>query len=201
MLGLLVSVERNGQQTQRGLASELGVALGLVNAYLHRCVSKGLLKVSAAPAKRYAYYLTPQGFAEKSRLTAEYLSYSFTFLRRARSAYAEIFQIAAKRGFKRIVLVGVSELAEIAMLCSIDSDIEIVAIIDSSYQGDRYLGRDVATSFEAVSNRFDCAVLTDMKSADEAYQQAGLHLGSDHVFRPSLFGSPAKQASKEKSDA
>jgi DNA-binding MarR family transcriptional regulator len=59
MLGLLESVERGEAQTQRRLASELGVALGLVNAYLKRCINKGLVKVREVPARRYAYYLTP----------------------------------------------------------------------------------------------------------------------------------------------
>src|SRR5215468_1944263 len=74
VLGLLESVERNGAQSQRHIAAELGIALGLVNAYLGRCVKKGLVKVHNAPARRYAYYLTPQGFAEKSRLTVQFLS-------------------------------------------------------------------------------------------------------------------------------
>ena len=77
MLGLLDAVEQDRAQSQRHLASELGIALGLVNAYLKRCIKKGLVKVSEAPARRYAYYLTPKGFAEKSRLTVEYLSASF----------------------------------------------------------------------------------------------------------------------------
>ena len=68
VLSLLNSVD-DGAQSQRRIAEELGIALGLVNAYLKRCVKKGLVKVSQAPARRYAYYLTPQGFAEKSRLT------------------------------------------------------------------------------------------------------------------------------------
>src|ERR1043165_7627466 len=84
LLGLLESVERDGAQSQRKLASELGIALGLVNAYMKRCVKKGLLKIGQAPARRYASYLTPHGFAEKSRLTVEYLSISFSFFRRAR---------------------------------------------------------------------------------------------------------------------
>ena len=69
VLGLLESVERDGAQSQRRIAADLGIALGLVNAYVKRCVRKGLLKVSEAPARRYVYYLTPQGFAEKSKLT------------------------------------------------------------------------------------------------------------------------------------
>src|ERR1700745_2563478 len=94
MLDLLESVERNGGQTQPHLASELGVALGLVNAYLKRCVKKGLLKVGEAPARRYAYYLTPHGFAEKSRLTVEFLSSSFSFFRRAREDCSSVLQDA-----------------------------------------------------------------------------------------------------------
>ena len=95
MLGLLESVERDGGQSQRRLAAELGIALGLVNAYLKRCIKKGLVKVSEAPARRYAYYLTPHGFAEKSRLTVEYLGFSFSFFRRARAECAEIFAMPA----------------------------------------------------------------------------------------------------------
>ena len=84
VLGLLESVEQDGATSQRRLAAELGIAVGLVNAYLNRCIQKGLVKVSQAPARRYAYYLTPQGFVEKSRLSLEYLAYSFRFFRQAK---------------------------------------------------------------------------------------------------------------------
>src|SRR6187549_1606185 len=76
-LGLLTAIEENSAVTQRSVASDLGIALGLANSYLKRCVRKGLVKVAQVPSRRYAYFLTPQGFAEKSRLTAEYLSHSF----------------------------------------------------------------------------------------------------------------------------
>ena len=45
VLGLLELVERNSVQSQRKLAAELGVALGVVNIYIRRCVKKGLLKI------------------------------------------------------------------------------------------------------------------------------------------------------------
>src|ERR1700687_3553185 len=93
VLDLLNSVD-DGAQSQRRIAEELGIALGLVNAYLKRCIKKGLVKVGQAPARRYAYYLTPQGFAEKSRLTVEYLSDSFSFFRRARTDCAAVFATA-----------------------------------------------------------------------------------------------------------
>ena len=49
LLDLLNSVERDGGQSQRRLASEVGIALGLINAYLRRSIKKGLLKATAAP--------------------------------------------------------------------------------------------------------------------------------------------------------
>src|SRR5258705_2722769 len=107
VLSLLNSVD-DGAQSQRRIAEELGIALGLVNAYLKRCIKKGLVKVSDAPTRRYAYYLTPQGLAEKSRLTLDYLSYSFSLFRRARAEYATVLEAARRRGFDRVVLAGVS---------------------------------------------------------------------------------------------
>ena len=95
VLGLLKSVERDGAQSQRKLAADLGIALGLVNAYLKRCVTKGLVKMSEAPTRRYAYYLTPKGFAEKSRLTVEYL-------RRPSNSFAAHARIARQFSLQRM---------------------------------------------------------------------------------------------------
>src|SRR5271156_5336902 len=101
VLDLLTSVEHDGERSQRRIAAELGIALGLVNAYLRRCVKKGLVKVRDVPARRYAYYLTPQGFAEKSRLTVQYLSDSFSFFRLAKADCARVLEAAQAKGFGR----------------------------------------------------------------------------------------------------
>ena len=97
VLGLLESVEQDGAKSQRRLAADLGIAVGLVNAYLNRCIKKGLVKVTQAPARRYAYYLTPQGFVEKSRLSLEYLTYSFKFFRQAKLGLFECVRSGARR--------------------------------------------------------------------------------------------------------
>ena len=59
-LEVLDAVGRKSDISQRHLAQELGVALGMANSYLKRCVRKGLIKISDAPANRYMYYLTPK---------------------------------------------------------------------------------------------------------------------------------------------
>ena len=93
---------------------------------------KGLIKVSQAPARRYKYYLTPHGFAEKSRLTAQFFSDSFTAFRRWRQSYDRLFAELEARGVKTAGLCGRGELVEIAVLCSLNSSVEIVGIWNPS---------------------------------------------------------------------
>src|SRR6266436_2500030 len=140
VLGLLEYVGRGGEQSQRRLASELGVALGLANAYLKRCVKKGLVKVRQAPARRYAYYLTPRGFAEKSRLTLEFMSYSFALFRRAKADCTAALEAARERGYARIALIGPSDLAEIAAICALDGGFAITAVVDANVAVERFAG-------------------------------------------------------------
>lgn len=188
MLGLLESVERGGEQSQRRLASELGVALGLVNAYLKRCINKGLVKVSEAPARRYAYYLTPRGFTEKSRLTAEYLSYSFSLFRRAKADYMATLSAARDRGLVRIAILGVSDLAEVAAICALDSGISIIAAVDAQSDQARFAGAPVVKSLDDVVDAIDGVLVTDTKTTRETTVAAIERLGRERVLVPDLFG-------------
>ena len=187
MLGLLASVEEDGAQSQRRLAAELGIALGLVNAYLKRCMKKGLVKASQAPARRYVYYLTPQGFAEKSRLTVEYLSFSFGFFRQAKEDCAALFQHAQTRRFERVALMGKSDLAEIATICAIESGIKIVATVDAtSGHGGNFVGVPLVSSIDEIEEQPDAVVITDLLRPYEVSERALAVLGEDRVLIPRL---------------
>lgn len=189
MLDLLNSVEQNGARSQRHFAAELGIALGLVNAYLNRCIKKGLVKASQAPARRYAYYLTPQGFAEKSRLTVSYLSSSFGFFRKAKADCISVFGLAQQRHLKRLVLVGVSDLAEIAAICAIESDILLVGVVDPSTGLNRFVGLSVVNDFDAVEGRVDGVIVTTLISSpsiDSLIERARQKFGADAVLIPQL---------------
>jgi DNA-binding MarR family transcriptional regulator len=186
MLGLLDAVEQDRAQSQRLLASELGIALGLVNAYLKRCVKKGLVKVRDAPARRYAYYLTPQGFAEKSRLTVEYLSFSFGFFRQAKTDCSDLFQSAKAKGVNKVVLAGQSDLAEIAALCALVHGIEIVGVVQNGAKQEMFVGFPVFENFDAVSSPFDAVLVTSMTNVGETWEASVARIGADHVFVPEL---------------
>ncbi len=189
ILGLLESVSRDGTRSQRHLANDLDIALGLVNAYLRRCVTKGLVKVSQVPARRYAYYLTPKGFAEKSRLTVEFLTSSLGFFRRAKADCAKALETARARQFKRVVLAGRSDIAEITAICALDAGVVIVAVVDEKSAAQQYLGLPAVASFGDVAGEFDAIVVTDLLSPQAAMDAAVDWIGADRVLVPDLLRS------------
>lgn len=184
VLELLDAVERERAGSQRILASELGIALGLVNAYLRRCVKKGLVKVRGTPARRYVYFLTPQGMAEKSRLTLQYLSTSFEFFRRAKADCLEQFQAAKAAGVQKIALAGRSDLAEIAALCALEQGVAIVAIVQPDAEQDRYLGLPVVRRFADVAA--DAVLVTSLADVPKLWDEAAVHFRPDRIYVPKL---------------
>jgi DNA-binding MarR family transcriptional regulator len=142
-LELLEAIEQKSDVTQRNLADRLDVALGLANSYLKRCVRKGLVKIQQVPPNRYLYYLTPKGFREKSRLTAQYLVSSLNIYRRASDGYARVFTVCAAEGRNEVVLCGATDLAEIAAIRAREFGIGIAGIYDPFAADDRALGLPV----------------------------------------------------------
>jgi DNA-binding MarR family transcriptional regulator len=195
MLELLDAVERDPAVTQRSVARELGIALGLANAYLKRCVRKGLIKVGTTPPRRYAYYLTPQGFAEKSRLTARYLANSFSFFRQARVQCAELFAAAAARGQKRLALIGEGDLAEIARLVAREHPVEIVCVLPLP-AGQARLGREAAPNAG-----IDAVLITALSDSRAAYEAALAAFGGERVHVPALLRVHAAAATASSNGA
>ena len=184
-LGLLNAIEANSAVTQRTVAQELGIALGMANAYLKRCVRKGLIKVQQVPANRYAYYLTPQGFAEKTRLTASYLSYSFNFFRGARDQCATELNNCIRQNWRRIAFAGVSDLGEIAALCANDGPLETVGYFDPSSEQHRFAGKPVFFNFQDLPV-FDAILITDLNNPQGMFDLLAKSLPSDRILAPRL---------------
>lgn len=186
-LGLLNAVHDNSSITQRLVARDLGIALGLANAYLKRCIRKGHIKVKQIPSNRYAYYLTPQGFAEKTRLTADYLTYSFTFFRRARKQCLAALQECEQHNWKRVVLAGTSELSEILTLTAGDTKITIVGIVDKGFKHKRFAGLEVFSCLNEIS-QIDAVVITDVNNPQDCFDQLLNQWPRDRIIAPPILG-------------
>lgn len=187
MAALLDAIGASDAHTQRSLAGRLDIALGLANALLKRCVSKGLIKIQAAPARRYAYYLTPKGFAEKSRLVAEYLSVSLSFFRRARSQYEEAFVTAAARGLRKVAIAGSGELAEIALLSASAAGLSVVAVIAPGRNDAEFHGRPVCADLQgALGCGAELIAIADAAAPQAIYDGLRKHLPLERLIAPAL---------------
>ncbi len=182
-LSLLAALEEGESVTQRSLAVRIGVALGLTNSLLKRAVRKGLVKVGEAPAKRFAYYVTPKGFREKGRLVAEYLTTSLTFFRRAREEYVDLFQEILYRDHRRVALIGTSELAEIALLSAQEVGVELYCAIQSGSNKSTFSGLQVFARTElALSENIDAVVIASMEFPQDEYDHLSEHFGHDQIY-------------------
>jgi len=186
-LELLETIDQQSDVTQRHLADRLGVALGLTNSYLKRCVRKGLIKIHEAPANRYLYYLTPKGFTEKSRLTAAYLSASFNFYRRASLSCEHVFKQCKDKDMQKVLLCGLSELAEIASLRAKEQNIEIIGLLERKTTIKDFIGLPVWTSMDLLPD-FDVCVITDVKDPNGLLEYLYSHVAKDTVFIPDILG-------------
>jgi hypothetical protein len=184
-LDFLTAIERGEVITQQTLKHDVGVSVGLINALIKRAIKKGLVKARQTPYRRYAYYLTPQGFSEKGRLVARYLETSLRFFRQVRGEYAEIFQRVRESGLHRLVLVGGGELAEIAVLAAVGEELELIAIVDPGANVARRYGVRVVPSLDAVAH-IDGAVVTDSHSPQETFEQLRKRLPENRVFAPKI---------------
>lgn len=159
-LRLLEAFAEEEPASQRELARRLDISLGLVNAFLKRLARKGYFKITNLPANRVRYLLTPQGMAEKSRLTCEYIQYSFNYYRQTRARLAATFARLAGLRARNLVFWGAGELAEIAYVTLADTQLQLVAIVDPARAGESFLGRQVAGAEALAALDYDFLLLT-----------------------------------------
>jgi DNA-binding MarR family transcriptional regulator len=171
-LRLLEAVEKGETPSQRELARKLDISLGLVNAFLKRLARKGYFKITNLPANRIRYILTPKGLAEKSRLTCEYIQYSFGYYRQARAKLKKILAELEHNGHFRLVFWGTGELAEIAFVSLQDtSELEIVALVESGKTGGKAFGKNILPPEALNTLAFDRVLITVISEVDEALRE------------------------------
>ena len=204
-LALLDAIESGRKYTQRNLSTRVGVALGSIKARIERCVKKGPVKVRQAPAKRYAYYLTPSGFREKSLLVSNYLQTSLKIFRQARLEYSGIFAQCQERGWCDLAICGVSDLAEIAILSTLGTGVRIHAIIDPNHQQREFHNLPVVKSLAAAEKiaggktasvnsntvkfhtlKIDAVVLTHQEAAQDMFDWLSGQVAAERLFTPPI---------------
>ncbi len=161
-LKVLEELTNDSSPTQRHLSKKMGVALGLTNLMIRRCVNKGYLKIVNAQKNRIHYLLTPKGVAEKTRLTHEYLEYSLHLYRSVRQILKETLGKVAQKGGKNILFFGRGELAEITYLSVKEAGLQLICLVDDAAAGETFLGLPVIPMEKLNGLSFDCGIISSL---------------------------------------
>ncbi len=170
-LQILEEIEKNNGPSQRDLAQKLNISLGLVNSFVKRLSHKGYFKITTIPKNRISYILTPKGFAEKSRLTYEYIQLSYRFYNEARQKLRNLFQDFKKNGVNQVVFFGAGDLAEIAYLSLQETAIKLVAVVDEEKAGNKFFHLVVKDSKALSLIQFDKILITSFKSGENSLEE------------------------------
>ena len=182
ILRLMGEIDRDGNYSQRELSNRLNISLGLVNTFLKRLVNKGYFKVKTMPRNRLKYFLTPEGLARKSRLTAEFLSYSMNFYKDIKHLLLEKYRNMEEKEVKSLLFYGAGEVAELAYLYLQLTNIRLAGIIDEDQRGKNFFGLRVK-GFEAIGQvDWDMVLLTRLEDPGEAIDRlAKAGIDSDRI--------------------
>jgi DNA-binding MarR family transcriptional regulator len=185
-LQILDELSNNDSITQRDLSNRLGIALGLVNSYIKNLVAKGYVTVKAIPPKRYAYYLTPKGFAEKTRLTYHLLQDYTRIYREAKSNLRSLFKDLAEKGAHRVIFAGTDEVAEIAYITLQETGFALTGVVDEEPSDRKFFGRTIQPIPAIQSMNYDCIVVTSYLKGEQVYKKL-LDAGADKNIIRRLF--------------
>jgi len=192
-LTVLDAVEHDQHITQRNLSAKLGIALGLTNIYVKRLTRKGYIKCVNVQSNRLTYLITPQGIAEKSRLTYEYMNYSLRLYREVRQHLSEMLSPCRADGVQRIAVFGTGEAAELAYLCLKEQGLEPVAIF-ATRPGGSFLGMPIRGLDECSLIAFDRLIIATLEKPDPFVVQlvgAGIPSTKLLTLKPPSLRQPA----------
>jgi DNA-binding MarR family transcriptional regulator len=177
-LQILDELSSNDSLTQRDLSSRLGIALGLVNSYIKNLVAKGFITVKSIPPKRCAYYLTPKGFTEKTRLAYHLLQDYTRIYREAKNNLKQLFNEISVKGMRRVVFAGADEVAEIAYITMQEVNLELVGVVDPEKEGKVFFGEKIKPLAALQAMKYDCVIVASYLAKDKIYH-ALVDLGVD----------------------
>ena len=165
-LAILSHVEETPRLNNRLAAHKLGVSVKLAHETLKRMVGKGWLHVKKHHSRRWDYFLTSMGVAEKARLSMEFLEFTMQFYRQARRRSAEVCRDLAADGVRTVALLGANELAEIVSLGIREWGLELTDVFDPDRSPDRFLGLEVRPACELGCSAAERTVVCLYDKAD-----------------------------------
>ena len=122
---LLNEIAQDSMVTQANLSDRLGIAVGSVNWYIKRLITRGWVKVSHLNRTRLKYDLTPEGLAVFTQRALLYAGDSLKVYRNIRQKAKALVIELKQQSIKQVYLDGQDEMSDILRLTCIEAGIHI----------------------------------------------------------------------------
>jgi DNA-binding MarR family transcriptional regulator len=122
---LLDAIAEDETVTQAGLAAGLGMAVGSVNWYIKRLISRGYLKATRMDRTRLRYNLTSEGMSVLARRATQYMRDSLELYGQLRESAKETLIKLESQGVKSVYLQGDDAAMDIMRLTCIERQITL----------------------------------------------------------------------------
>ncbi|HOK39856.1 MAG TPA: winged helix-turn-helix transcriptional regulator [bacterium] len=131
---ILDIIEKEKNVSQRKIANNLGISLGLVNLFLKKLVKKGLIKIHKSSSKKsLKYLLTKEGFKERLNFNLYYLKKNIYYFSNAKEVILKkLNELNNENEIKDIFIFGIDDWSEILFLCAINFNFNILGFINNS---------------------------------------------------------------------
>ena len=101
------------------------MAIGSVNWYIKRLISRGYLKATRMDRTRLRYNMTPEGMAAFHRNATQYVKDSLKVYRQLRHEAQDVIQELQQRGAESVYLDGEDEQLDIFRLSCLEQGINL----------------------------------------------------------------------------
>ena len=104
------TLKEDSLASQRVLAENAGISVGLMNAILKRFAERGWIMLTHVTLKKLSYALTPTGIAELTAYSQSFVKRTFAIASKYNETLCNIVAQAKKEGKTKIVLYGNSHI-------------------------------------------------------------------------------------------
>ncbi|MDD5728856.1 MAG: hypothetical protein PHV59_09850 [Victivallales bacterium] len=177
-LEILNHVEADARLNNRMAAVKLGCSVKLAHELLRKMVERGCLHVKKIHSRRWDYFLTTKGIAEKVRLTYEFLQFSMRFYQEARKKSSQLCRDFAESGIRQVALLGTGDLAEIVYLGIKEWNLDLIDVFDDD--SEVFFGHQVRKVKELESTRAGAVIVCvydPQRPMDENFMPSDVNVG------------------------
>ncbi|MFQ5431267.1 MAG: winged helix-turn-helix transcriptional regulator [Nitrospinota bacterium] len=155
-------IEHNPKISQKKITMHTGLAAGLVHSFMRKVISKGWVRANQVSAKRWLYFLTPEGFFQKSRLSMNYFSRAMSTYRMMQKLVREHLELCIANDWLKLVVVGDNELAEICVLnIKASNDFDLVAVVSGNGNDKTIVGGKILDYGSIENLHYDRLLICD----------------------------------------